>query len=75
MKVAIFTEDSGVKLPPIDEYKDKIGRGRHLKVIDELTEILESEGLDIPSDDIELEDEYNKLFDQPIKVNVNIPRH
>jgi len=43
-KISMITEDSGVKLPPIDDYKDKIGRGRHLKDIDELTEILENEG-------------------------------
>jgi len=61
-KISIITEDSGVKLPPIDERKDKIGRGRHLEEIEGLTEILENEGLDIPSEDLELEERYKKIL-------------
>jgi len=61
-KISIITEDSGVKLPPIDKRKDKIGRGRHLEEIEQLTDILEDEGLDIPSDDLELEDKYNEIL-------------
>jgi len=61
-KISIITEDSGVKLPPIDKRKDKLGRGRHLEEIEELTEVLEDEGLDIPSDDLELEEQYKEIL-------------
>jgi len=69
-KIPMITEDSGVKLPPIDERKDKIGRGRHLEEIGEFTEILEDEGLDIPSNDLELEDKYKKILSDFVRPSI-----
>jgi len=66
-KISIITEDSGVKLPPIDDRKDKIGRGRHLEEIEEFTEILEDEGLDIPSNDLELEEQYKEILTEFVR--------
>jgi len=70
MKVAIFTEDSGVKYPEIDEYKDKIGRGRQLEDIPGFLEILKENNLDIPSDDLEDEERYREVLDDYLRPSI-----
>jgi len=70
MKVAIFTEDSGVKYPEIDEYKDKLGRGRQLEDIPGFLEILKENNLDIPSDDLEDEGRYREVLDEYLRPSI-----
>jgi len=40
LKITIITEDSGVKLPEINKYKETIGRGIKLSEHKELNQVL-----------------------------------
>ncbi len=71
MKVVIVTEDSGVKLPKIDKFKGKIGRGVRLKDHEEFMKTLDQYDFDIPTNDIREENNYAKVlsdFARPAKL-------
>ncbi len=67
MKVAIFTEDSGVKYPEIHKYKGTLGRGRNLEDIPGFVETLEENDLNIPTDDLENEERYREVLKEYLR--------
>jgi hypothetical protein len=67
MKVAIFTEDTDVKLPPIDRWTGKYGRGIDITQDLKIRSLLESHNLAVPHDDIEIEDKYRKILHEFIR--------
>jgi len=61
MKIAIFTEDSGVKYPKIKENRT-LGRGVDIEEIPNFLNKLERENLKIPSTDLNNEEKYKKVL-------------
>jgi len=62
MKVAIFTEYTDVKLPPIDRWTGKYGRGIDITEDPKIMSLLESHNLAVPHDNIEIEDRYREIL-------------
>lgn len=62
MKVVIFTEDSAVKLPPINRWTGKYGRGIDITEDPKIMSLLEIHNLAVPHDDIEIEDQYRDIL-------------
>lgn len=62
MKVAIFTEDTDVKLPPVDRWTGKYGRGINITEDPKIMSLLEGNNLVIPHDDIEIEAKYREIL-------------
>jgi len=58
MKVVIFTEDTAVKLPPINRWTGKYGRGIYITVVSKLISLLESHNLVVPHYAIFFEGQY-----------------
>lgn len=54
----IFTDDSDVKLPRINRWKNTLGRGRHIQNHEALLETLHKLGLPIPGKNLGLEQVY-----------------
>jgi len=67
MKVVIFTEDTAVKLPPINRWTGKYGRGINITEDSQIIALLESHNLAVPHDDIETEDQYHKVLHELIR--------
>jgi cytoplasmic iron level regulating protein YaaA (DUF328/UPF0246 family) len=67
MKVVIFTEDTDVKLPPINRWTGKYGRGIDITEDSQIISLLESYNLAVPHDDIEMEDQYRKFLREFIR--------
>lgn len=62
MKVVIFTEDTAVKLPPIDRWTGKYGKGIDITKNPKIISLLESHNLAVPHDDVEIEDQYREVL-------------
>lgn len=62
MKVVIFTEETGVKLPPINRWTGKYGRGIEVAEDSQIISLLENHNLSVPHDDIEMESQYRKIL-------------
>ncbi|WP_094228525.1 hypothetical protein [Methanolobus psychrotolerans] len=62
MKIVILTEESKVKFPPIDTWHNRIGRGINIKNDQKFVELLRENNLKVPSNDIELENEYRNIL-------------
>lgn len=58
MNILVITEESGVKLPKIHKWSGKYGRGRDISKNTKIITELEKHGLEVPSDDLELEKQY-----------------
>lgn len=67
MKVAIFTEDTYVKLPPIDRWTEKYGKGIDITADPKILSLMESHNLAVPQDDIEIEDKYCEILHEFIR--------
>ena len=67
MKVAIFTEDTAVKLPPINRWTGKYGRGIDITEDPKIVSQLENHNHVVPHDDIEMEDQYRKVLREFIR--------
>lgn len=67
MNVVIFTEDTDVKLPPIDRWTGKYGRGIDITEDPRIVSLLESHNLAVPHDDIEIEDKYRDILHEFIR--------
>ena len=67
MKVIIFTEDTAVKLPPINRWTGKYGRGIDITEDPTIVSLLERHHLAIPHDDIEIEDQYREILNEFIR--------
>lgn len=62
MKVVIFTEETGVKLPPINRWTGKYGRGIEVAEDSQIISLLENHNLSVPHDDIEMESQYRNIL-------------
>lgn len=62
MKVVIFTEDTAVKLPPINQWTGKYGRGIDITDDPKIMFLLKNHNLAAPHDDIEIEDQYHEIL-------------
>ena len=62
MKAALFTEDSSVKLPPINRWTGKYGRGIDITEDPKILSLLKSHNLAVPHNDIEIEDQYRDIL-------------
>lgn len=62
MKVAIFTEDTDVKLPHVDRWTGKYGRGINITEYPKIMSLLEGNNHVIPHDDIEIEAKYREIL-------------
>lgn len=67
MKVVIFTEDTAVKLPPINRWTGKYGRGIDITEDSQIISLLKSHNLAVPHDNIEMEDQYRKVLREFIR--------
>jgi len=67
MKVVIFTEETGVKLPPINRWTGKYGRGIEVAEDSQIISLLENYNLGVPHDDIEMESKYRKVLREFIR--------
>jgi len=67
LNITIVTDDSGAKLPEIDRYRDKIGKGTELSKDQGLVRLLSDNGLDIPADDMENESTYRRVLSEYIR--------
>ena len=67
MKVVIFTEDSSVKLPPINQWTGKCGRGIDITEDPTIISLLKSHNLAVPHTDIEIEEQYRDILYQFIR--------
>jgi len=67
MKVVIFTEDTDVKLPPINRWTGKYGRGIDITENYQIMSLQEHHNLAVPHNDIEMEDQYRKVLHDLIR--------
>lgn len=67
MKVVIFTEDTAVKLPPINRWTGKYGRGIDITEDPKVMSLLESHNLAVTHDDIEIENQYREILHEFIR--------
>lgn len=67
MKVVLFTEDTDVKLPPIDRWSGKYGKGIDITEYPKIMSLLESHNLAVPHDDIEIEEKYRDILQEFIR--------
>lgn len=58
MRVSIVTDDSGVKLPEMDRYREKIGKGVEPSKHTDLMSSLKANNLAMPTNDLENEEHY-----------------
>ena len=64
LRVSIVTDDSGVKLPEMDRYREKIGKGVEPSKHAELMKTLKADNIVMPTNDLENEEHYrSKLSD------------
>ncbi|MGD9779909.1 hypothetical protein [Methanomethylovorans sp.] len=62
MRVTVFTEESGIKLPEIKKWKNSLGRGRDIGKDKEIKALLEENNLSLPQHNIELEKRYREIL-------------
>jgi len=62
MNIAIFTDESGVKLPEIKKWKKSFGRGKDIDKDEEIKALLEENNLPLPDHNIELEKRYCEIL-------------
>lgn len=62
MRVTVFTEESGIKLPEIKKWKNSLGRGRDIGKDKEIKALLEEKNLSLPEHNIELEKRYREIL-------------
>lgn len=67
MKVVLFTDDTQVKLPPINRWTGKYGRGIDITEDSQIISLLENHNLAVPHDDIEIEDQYREILHELIR--------
>jgi len=67
LNIGIITEDSNAKLPPINKWKSKIGRGKNIENIPEIKSLLKKNHLKIPDNDIENEELYTEILKDYIR--------
>lgn len=67
MNILIVTDDSGVKLPHIDRYRNRIGKGVNISEYGPFMKVLKENGLDVPSDDLEKEEGYMAVLSEFIR--------
>jgi len=71
MNITIITDDSKVKLPQIDLYRNRVGRGIDIYEYEPLIKTLRDRGLELPTDDLEIENVYRSAlweFIRPAKL-------
>jgi len=62
MRVTVFTEESGIKLPEIKKWKNSLGRGKDIGKDKEIKALLEENNLSLPQHNIELEKRYREIL-------------
>lgn len=62
MNIAIFTEESGVKLPKHNKWKNSFGRGKPVEKNEEIISLLKKNNLSLPKYDLELEEKYSEVL-------------
>ena len=67
MKVVIFAEDTDVKLPPVNQWTGKYGRGIDITEEPKILSLLENHNLAVPQDDIEIEEQYREILREFIR--------
>lgn len=67
MRAIIFTDESGVKLPEIKKWTKHFGRGMNIEKHTQLISLLNMNDLDVPSNNIDLEDQYRKVLKEFIR--------
>ncbi len=72
MRIAVFTDESGVKLPEIRKWKKTQGRGIDIAKNDILVAILKKNNLQIPGNDIQFEDLYRDVLQDYIRPAKNM---
>lgn len=72
MKIAVFTDESGVKLPEIRKWKKRQGRGIDVAKNENLVAILRKNNLQIPGNDIQFEDLYRDVLQDYIRSAKNM---
>jgi hypothetical protein len=67
MRAIIFTDESGVKFPEIKKWTKHFGRGINIEKHTQLISLLKMNNLDVPSNNIDLEDKYRKILEDFIR--------
>jgi len=62
LNISIITEDSNAKLPPINKWKNTLGKGKDIENIPEIISLLKMNNLKIPLNDVENEEEYTEIL-------------
>jgi hypothetical protein len=66
-KAVIFTDDSGVKLPEIHKWKKVVGKASDIRKNANVLDALKKANLDVPGDDIDLEDIYRRTLSEFVR--------
>ena len=72
MNITIFTEESGVKLPKFNKWKNSFGRGKAVEKNEEIISLLKKNNLTLPKYDLELEDKYSEILSVYIRPAKNM---
>lgn len=67
MKIVIFTDESGVKLPEIKMWKKTQGRGKHIENDKNILAILAENTLPLPANNMEHEEQYRDILKEYIR--------
>lgn len=67
MKVTIFTDESGVKLPKMNKWKKSYSKGKDIDKCKEILSLLHENNLPLPEYNIELEDMYREILHEYIR--------
>ena len=67
MKIIIITDDSSVKFPPFNKWKNKFGRGTDISKNLDIISVLNEENSSVPTDDIYKEFFYQKILEPFIR--------
>jgi hypothetical protein len=67
MKIIVLTDDSRVKLPTINKWKNTLGKGKDITKNEKIMSLLMSKKYDFPTDDFFNEDKYQDVLKEFIR--------